>query len=69
MGYYSGQLIGGPDNGNFVSASVSSFTIEYTLRSWLDGPKQLPAIHKVRGKYVWNRKEGIFEWTGGNGED
>jgi len=37
MREYSGQLIGGPDDGNFVTASKDKIPVVSTNEMWLDG--------------------------------
>jgi hypothetical protein len=61
---YTGQLVGGPDEGNFVTATVDRFPIkaEYTL--WLDGPDNTPSSFIVEGTYIWQpqRVVPVFKW-------
>lgn len=59
---WTGQLDGGPDDGNLISASVERFWCEVTTRSWLDGRDGLVAEWTVKGHYVWHEPSGTFKW-------
>lgn len=59
---YTGRLTGGPDDGNFVSASVSTIYARDTMELWLDGKKEEKdvTIFETFGKYVWDNE--CFKW-------
>jgi hypothetical protein len=59
---YTGQLEGGPDEGNLITATVRRFRCEVTYRSWLDGRDGQVATFTVKGHYVWNEPTGTFRW-------
>ena len=61
---FNGQLWGGPDHGNLVSATVAR--IMYRREDWLylDGDKGNPSVNKVAGAYVWSEERGLFLWEG-----
>lgn len=59
---YSGQLIGGPDEGNIITSSVPRFRCEVEYRHWLDGADTPSFVTVVRGVYVWDEAHGIFQW-------
>lgn len=61
---YTGQLEGGPDEGNFVTSSVERFPIKASYTLWLDGPENPPATFTVEGTYIWQPKAPIpfFKW-------
>lgn len=60
----TGQLIGGPEDGNLVSSTVERIYIEDTTKSWLDGTEQgkLPVIVVTTGYYIWQQDRGYFKW-------
>jgi hypothetical protein len=67
---YTGQLIGGPDHGNFVTASVDRIKCRDTLVLWLDGENSSPSTEITDGTYIWQPNEPIphFKWElAGNG--
>ena len=64
MTEYTGQLIGGPDDGNLITATVPEFGFEVTYRHWLDGPIRPPSEQTIRGRYVWDGY--VFRWAGGS---
>jgi uncharacterized protein (DUF2249 family) len=61
---YTGQLMGGPDDGNLITASVSEFPAKDTLELWLDGLDKSVTVFETTGKYVWeNTEKGYcFVW-------
>jgi hypothetical protein len=60
---FTGQLMGGPDHGNLVTATVERFEHHASYWSWLDGPGQGPSeIVAVRGWYRWDAEGGVFRW-------
>lgn len=60
---YTGQLIGGPYNGNWITATVTEFAHIATYQSELDGPHSKQYITTVSGTYCWNETEKIFRWN------
>lgn len=62
MAEYTGQLIGGPDDGNLITATVEivPFRCEYVYNlDGLDGPA---TFHRVVGEYIWDATNGFFRW-------
>lgn len=59
---YTGQLIGGPDDGNYVTATRPLIVIKFVTTMWLDGLSHAPQRFTITGEYVWNDAEAIFEW-------
>ena len=61
----TGQLIGGPDDGNMVTATVEDIAIVSTNVLWLDGKGdgKIATIVETRGNYVWQHSGGYFMWT------
>ena len=59
---YSGQCAGGPDDGNLVTSSGPCFRFEAEYRRWLADDNQNPYVQTVRGEYVWNEGEYVFNW-------
>lgn len=51
---YTGQFVGGPDDGNMITSSVSEVYAEVTHRNWPDGLDAPPVVLRVAGWYVWN---------------
>ena len=65
MTEYTGQCIGGPDDGNLISATTTVVPFEVTYRHALDGDTSVPESWTeltVRGTYVWDADRGIFRW-------
>lgn len=60
---YTGQLIGGPDNGNLITSTVPEFRCEVAFRWWLDGDDRSVCDQTIRGTYVWDGR--VFRWVGG----
>jgi hypothetical protein len=59
---YTGQLIGGPDDGNLVTATVEvvPFRCEYVHHlDGLDGPA---TFCRVVGEYIWDVTSHSFKW-------
>lgn len=63
---YIGQLMGGPDDGNMVSATTREIRCEVLYRHWLDGPGSDSSELIVRGIYTWDGEAGCFRWTLGS---
>lgn len=64
MSEYIGQLWGGPQHGNLVSATVKKFRYSATQLMYLDGPRERPVEIQVEGSYRWNADKGVFDWEG-----
>jgi hypothetical protein len=64
MEEFTGQLIGGPDDGNFVSASTEKITVVSTTELWLDGEGADKSVSIVvtKGEYQWQATSSIFVW-------
>ncbi len=62
---YTGQLIGGPGDGNMVTATVPEFKMVAWEEMWLDGegPTKSPIITSTEGKYVWDENVHYFRWN------
>lgn len=63
---YTGQCIGGPDDGNLISATTTVVPFEATYRHALDGDASVPenwTEQVVRGTYEWDASRGIFRWV------
>ncbi len=60
---YTGQLIGGPDDGNPVTASTKEIPAVSTTELWLDGKEEgkTPVLILWKGVYLWN-EAGYFTW-------
>lgn len=58
----TGQLIGGPDDGNMVTSSVAEIVCSEILELYLDGPDKPPVNVGCKGKYVWQGGKGYFRW-------
>jgi hypothetical protein len=63
MTEFTGQLIGGPNEGNFVTASVSEIRFIYYTSSYLDGPECQSFRHYIEGIYKWDDNEKCFRWN------
>lgn len=61
---YTGQLMGGPDNGNLVTSSVDRIPTVSTIALWLDGRKEGATVDIIitTGTYIWNNEQGHFLW-------
>lgn len=59
---YTGQLIGGPDEGNLVTATAQMIFTEVVYRHHLEGPHQPPEEVTIFGWYTWNEGRGCFLW-------
>lgn len=62
MNEITGQLIGGPDDGNLVSATVPEIPVRDKTTLWLDGIEEKPTIVETVGTYIWNDERGCFLW-------
>ena len=59
---FTGQLIGGPNDGNLVTSSVARIPYECEDRWWLDGSDSPPTIAVTRGTYIWDEDKNYFKW-------
>lgn len=62
---FSGQCVGGPDDGNLITSSVEKVKFLSARQWWLDGPDQVSYIHKNQGTYEWDEKDQVFHWVMG----
>jgi hypothetical protein len=62
MKVYKGLLVGGPDDGNSVSASSPRIKGQKLAEMWLDGEDNPSTILLEAGSYYWNEKLGCFKW-------
>lgn len=65
MTEYTGQLIGGPDNGNLITATTETVPVTYTFTYWPDGKEKPSVTVTIDGTYVWFRSLGYFHWEHG----
>ncbi len=63
---FTGQMIGGPDDGNMVTASVRSVQTSQITTHRLDGPDGNIVIVTVEGTYEWDETTRYFRWKLGN---
>lgn len=65
MREYSGQLVGGPDDGNFVTTKLVKIPAKVVTELWLDGEGHDKVMNQViaRGSYIWNESKCVFEWN------
>lgn len=63
MTQYTGQCLGGPDDGNLVTSAGERFRFEMTNRRWLDGADNPPPVETIRGTYTWDVSDGVFRWN------
>ena len=55
--------MGGPDDGNLITATTTIVHFISTNWSWVDGFDTQPTTTDlIKGTYVWNPKRGVFEW-------
>lgn len=62
---YTAQCVGGPDDGNLVTATVPKWELVVTYQRHLDGHEVVPMdVQIIRGEYVWTTTEHgpVFEW-------
>lgn len=61
---YTGQLIGGPLEGEGITASLPRVPVTVTHQIWLDGKKEdkEATVKTVTGVYRWN-EQGFFIWN------
>lgn len=61
---YTGQCVGGPDNGNLVTSSRPVWILKAVFTRWLDGEEE-PHPQSIEGTYVWQHETATFKWQGG----
>lgn len=54
--------MGGPDNGNFVSASVPEIHTVEMISLWLDGINKNNTVVITKGVYIWDESVKLFQW-------
>lgn len=59
---YTGQLFGGPDDGNILTTSVEVVPAVSTVMMWLDGEDKDATIVITKGQYVWDSRKHYFIW-------
>jgi hypothetical protein len=62
MTLYRGQLLGGPDDGNFVDATVETIKFKAEYFWALDGEDGFNSRQTVFGRYVWDPEKEAFIW-------
>lgn len=62
MTEYTGQLIGGPDDGNLITATTRRIVFHMVQVMWPDGPSGLATYLISRGEYIWDPEKGCFNW-------
>lgn len=62
MRVYTGKLVGGPDQGNSVSASVPRIQTKTATEMWLDGEHKPSSIVVEKGSYYWDEATRCFKW-------
>lgn len=61
---YQGQLWGGPDHGDIISANESRVVFRREDWMWPDGQQKNPTVTKTIGAYVWSEEHRRFNWEG-----
>lgn len=61
---YTGELRGGPDDGNYVTTSIERIPVVATVDLYLDGkgPDKIVTQTVIEGNYVWNSDANFFGW-------
>lgn len=59
---YIGTLLGGPNDGLNVEASVERIPVKVTTEMWLDGQYEGKIVNQevITGAYIWNG--AFFSW-------
>lgn len=60
---YTGQLIGGPDEGNLVTSTVPHIDCWSITSLWLDGYRKRPDTQFIQGTYEWDEDKKYFKWV------
>lgn len=58
---YSGQCMGGPDDGNLITSNTNEWICVVTFFRALDGGKS-PHVQVVKGSYSWDSRTKTWEW-------
>jgi hypothetical protein len=61
MDEYSGMLIGGPNDGEPVTASTKMIPVTHTVELKLDGEGTTSTFITTRGQYIW-QEAGYYMW-------
>lgn len=59
---FTGQCVGGPDDGNMITARVRVVKFVATVRRYLDGEGRPDWSDRYEGTYEWDAKYGVFHW-------
>lgn len=61
---YTGNLRGGPDAGNYVTATTKHIKVVSSIEMWLDGEEEDKNVNLAitRGVYTWQQEQGYFTW-------
>lgn len=62
MKEFNGQLIGGPDDGNFVTTAQTVIPVVSTTELQLNSGRENTTIIVTRGHYLWDESELCFIW-------
>jgi hypothetical protein len=62
---YCGPLIDGPNDGEFVEATVTRIPVAHTSLLWLDGVRDdAKAVSQhIAGTYIWDSDKHCFKWN------
>ncbi len=62
---YAGPLVGGPNDGEFVEATVTRIPITNTSLLWLDGVREDTKVvsKRITGVYIWDSDKQCFKWS------
>jgi hypothetical protein len=61
LGYHTGQLIGGPDDGNLITGIERIYCSQDTFL-WLDGTDHPVSASRTTGEYRWTEDDGPPHW-------
>ncbi len=62
MQIYSGELVGGPSDGNTVSTTVPRIPVKVSTEMWLDGLSRPSSVVSETGSYYWSERHQNFKW-------
>jgi hypothetical protein len=64
MYQFNGILIGGPDDGNSVTATQNRIPVTSTTELWLDGKGKDSSVSiiETHGEYIWDEDSHNFIW-------
>lgn len=65
MTEYAGYLVGGPNDGEFVEATVTRIRVANTSLLWLDGVSENTSAksQRILGTYIWDSDSRHFKWS------